>query len=92
MNFQENSESESNHIYIRHFENMPNYVQPMIRLESEIFLNLTKDILIEFFWRTTIHLWNLKDMYSLKYQNPNFLEVHCAMAKCPSEYDKTMKH
>ena len=26
------------------------------------------------------------------YQNPNFLEVHCAMAKCPSEYDKTMKH
>ena len=49
MNFQENSESESNHIYIRHFENMPNYVRPMIRLESEIFLNLTKDILIEFF-------------------------------------------
>ena len=61
-------------------------------LESEIFLNLITDILIELFWRTAIYLWNLKDMYSLEYQNHIFLEVHCTMAKFVSEIDKTIKH
>ena len=78
---------------IRHFEHIPNYVKSMKSLESEIFLKLIKDILVELFWRTAIHLWNLKDMYSLKYQNLIFfLEVHCTMAKCLSKIDKTMKH